>query len=230
MGTQTTSSSQFYKNVVAVPLADRLMLRARQQMFQHFMRLMTPQPETTLLDVGVTCDVAFEGSNHLEHAYPHKNRITCVGIEDGSHLEKQFPGLRFLRVEPSQRLPFEDKTFDIAYSNAVIEHVGCVANQRAFAAELCRVGRRVFLATPNRWFPVEHHTGIPLLHWAPKPVWRKLLRGTRFDFYSHESELNLLTESELRALFPPEATVKTFKCGLGLGLFLSNLVAYTPAA
>jgi hypothetical protein len=204
------------------------MLRARQQMFRHFMRLMAPQPETTLLDVGVTCDIAFEGSNYLEHAYPHKSRITCVGIEDGSHLEKQFPGLRFLRVEPGQRLPFEDKVFDIAYSNAVVEHVGCAANQRAFTTELCRVGKRVFLATPNRWFPVEHHTGIPFLHWAPKTLWRKVLRGTQFDFYSYESHLNLLTETEFRTLFPPELPVKTLKCGLGFGLFRSNLIACTP--
>ena len=33
--------------------------------------------------------------------------------------------------------------------------------------EAVRVGRRVFLTTPNRWFPVEVHTRLPLVHWLP---------------------------------------------------------------
>ena len=34
--------------------------------------------------------------------------------------------------------------------------------------ELCRVAGRVFISVPNRYFPVEHHTAIPLLHFWDK--------------------------------------------------------------
>ena len=65
-------------------------------------------------------------------------------------------------------LPFADGSFDVVFSNAVIEHVGDIDRQRLFVAEALRVGRRVFLTTPNRWFPIEVHTRLPLVHWLPE--------------------------------------------------------------
>lgn len=49
----------------------------------------------------------------------------------------------------------------------MIEHVGSREAQKAFVAELARVAKVVFLTAPNRWFPVEHHTGLPLAHYHP---------------------------------------------------------------
>src|SRR5947209_3510992 len=54
-------------------------------------------------------------------------------------------------------LPFSDKSFDIVFSNSVIEHVGTLADQRRFADEITRVGRQYWVQTPNRRFPVELH-------------------------------------------------------------------------
>ncbi len=62
------------------------------------------------------------------------------------------------------------------WSNAVLEHVGTRDDQLLFLREVRRVGRRVFLTTPNRHFPVEVHTRTPLLHWLPKPVFERYLR------------------------------------------------------
>ncbi len=68
--------------------------------------------------------------------------------------------------------------------------------------ELCRVGKSFFITTPNRWFPFEHHTGLPLLHYLPPSVFRPLLRRTRYRHWAEESNLNILTARELAALFP----------------------------
>jgi hypothetical protein len=66
-------------------------------------------------------------------------------------------------------LPFPDKSFDYIVSNAVIEHVGGPARARQMLAESRRVGRRgAFHTTPDRWFPIETHTQVPLLHWLPR--------------------------------------------------------------
>src|SRR5208283_3216475 len=37
-------------------------------------------------------------------------------------------------------LPFGDQSFDVVYSNSVIEHVGDLSSQRRFAREVARVG------------------------------------------------------------------------------------------
>src|SRR5260221_4770737 len=64
-------------------------------------------------------------------------------------------------------LPFRDKSFDVVFSNSVIEHVGDPPNQEQFAREIARVGVRYFVQTPNSWFPVGHHLLTRLIHFLP---------------------------------------------------------------
>jgi SAM-dependent methyltransferase len=97
-------------------------------------------------------------------------------------------------------LPFEDDAFDLAFSNAVVEHVGGRLDQRRFVAELCRVAPRVFLSTPNRWFPVETHTLLPFLHWLPRPTADRAFAALGRDSWKR---VDLLTKGELLELFPP---------------------------
>lgn len=180
-----------------------------------------------MLDLGVTSDNTFPESNFFESFYPNPEKITCAGTEDGSHLEAKFPGVRYIRVLAGQRLPFGDKEFDVIFSNAVVEHTGNKAKQRLFIHEVCRVGQNFFITTPNRWFPMEAHTGIPLLHYLPQAWFRALISGTRYDYWSHENNLNLLTIGELRDLFP-ETVVPRLKKLRILGI-PSNLIAYGVA-
>jgi hypothetical protein len=97
-------------------------------------------------------------------------------------------------------LPFEDDAFDLAFSNAVVEHVGGRDQQRRFVTELCRVAPRVFLSTPNRWFPVETHTLLPFIHWLPRPAADRAFAALGRDRWKR---VDLLTKGELLDLFPP---------------------------
>jgi SAM-dependent methyltransferase len=155
--------------------------------------------------------------------YPHPDRITCVGTEDGSHLTALYPGVRYLRVAPGQPLPFADREFDIVVSNAVVEHTGGPASQRQFIREALRVSNGFFITTPNRWFPVEVHTGLPLLHYLPAPAFRWLIAGTRYRYWADEGHLNLLDARAFRELFPQDTHVEVRRVRLA-GL-TSNLVA-----
>lgn len=66
-------------------------------------------------------------------------------------------------------LPFDDDSFDYVVSNAVIEHVGGPARAKLMLSESRRVARLgAFHTTPDRWFPIEVHTQVPLLHWLPR--------------------------------------------------------------
>jgi hypothetical protein len=189
-----------YNVAPAASLPVRVAARARRKMYAVFIECTRIGPDETLLDVGVTADQTYEASNYVEAWYPHKHRITAVGLDDASFLETRYPGLTFRRGNGLD-LPFPDRHFDVVHSSAVLEHVGSADNQIRFIRELARVAKRaVFLTTPNRWFPVEFHTVLPLVHWLPKPTFRRLLSGTRYDFFASESNLNLLTGSELRAL------------------------------
>ena len=151
----------------------------------------------SVLDVGVTADDRFESANYFEQLYPFKHRITGLGLEDATYLERRYPGFRFIHGSAT-RMPFGDGAFDYVHSGAVIEHVGSYANQCLMVRECFRVARRgVFIATPNRLFPIEVHTLMLLLHWLPKGWHRKALYALGLAFWAREDNLNLLTRSEL---------------------------------
>jgi SAM-dependent methyltransferase len=65
-------------------------------------------------------------------------------------------------------MDYPNKSFDLVFSNSVIEHVGDLENMRKFAAECVRVGRDIYIQTPNLWFPVEPHLVTLFIHWLPR--------------------------------------------------------------
>lgn len=105
-----------------------------------------------------------------------------------------------------------DKSFDVAFSNSVIEHLFTPGNQRAMAREVQRVARAFWVQTPNYWFPVEPHFHIVGWQWMPEHVRVELLRRRRCGWRGpcpeveqarrYVREVRLLTRRELAALFP----------------------------
>lgn len=183
--------------------AIRVANKARFAMYRMFEEAFPPNERDLLLDVGVTSDSQYASSNYFELLYPHKHRITAAGIDDAGFLEGRYPGLKFVYAN-ALALPFEDKEFDYVHSSAVLEHVGNYANQRQMISECLRVARKgIFLTTPNRWFPVEFHTQLPLLHWLPKPWFRSILSGMGQHELASEENLNLMTAGELLRAAPP---------------------------
>ena len=181
----------------------RVAAYARRRMYARFIHNTAITPHETLLDVGVTSDQTYEASNYIEAWYPYKHRITAVGLDDAAFLGLRYPGVTYQRAD-GRNLPFPSGRFDVVHSSAVLEHLGSFSNQQTFIRELTRVARRaVFMTTPNRWFPIEFHTLLPLVHWLPKPWFRRLLSGTRYEFYSLERNLNLLNRRELLQLCLP---------------------------
>jgi ubiquinone/menaquinone biosynthesis C-methylase UbiE len=180
-------------------LAVQLAVYQRRRMFAYFIEASGIEPTDTLLDVGVTSDRSYQSSNYVEAWYAEKDKITALGLDDASFLQQVYPGLTFVRGN-ALALPFADQSFDVVHSSAVIEHVGSFQNQVRLISELIRVARKfVYITTPNRWFPVEFHTILPFVHWLPKKIFRAFLRRTGRQFFAEESNLNLLTPSELRS-------------------------------
>jgi len=202
----TDSIDYFSRDHKLRSMASRVAYRARVKIFDRFVDVMQPGAADRIVDVGVTPDRELPDSNFFEQLYPHRDQITATSIEDASFLESDFPGVRFVRTDGAS-LPFADGEFDIAFSSAVLEHVGDRDAQRAFVAELVRVSKRFFLTTPNRWFPVEVHTFLPLLHWLPQPAHQRSLRALGKDFWAETDNLNLLSARTVAELFPAGSEV-----------------------
>ncbi len=207
-------------NLLGLP--EKFSLKVRKEMFESLMKTLNPTPTTKVLDVGVTCDQR-EDSNFFEKWYPYKSSITAVGMEDCRFLEKDFPGLRFVKVDGA-KLPFEDNSFDLAVSFATIEHVGSRQKQKEFIRELCRVSRQCCITTPNRWHPIEFHSIVPLIHWLPPRLFRLVLSWIGKPFWAKEENLNLLSQKEIMDMLPADKRIKTVHFRF-FG-FVSNLMFY----
>ncbi len=202
----------------------RLAAYQRRRMYARFLRDVAICKEDILLDVGVTSDRTYEASNYIEAWYPYKDRVTALGIDDASFLEQQYPGMRFVQASGLD-MPFEDRSFDVVHSSAVIEHVGSYENQVKFARECARVAKKaVFLTTPNRWFPVEFHTVLPLLHWLPRTWFRATLRVFGMDFFASEENLNLLSSRECKHIAAALPDFDVSVSSVALGGWPSNLL------
>ena len=135
--------------------------------------------------------------NFFEELYPWPERVTAVGLHGGEAFRRRYPDVRYVQGDACA-LPFADGEFDLYFSNAVIEHVGGEERQRASSPRPCASRGRVFVTTPNRWFPLELHTRLPLVHWLPEraaavPTTSRARAGRR---------RTLLGPGELRDLFP----------------------------
>jgi ubiquinone/menaquinone biosynthesis C-methylase UbiE len=104
-------------------------------------------------------------------------------------------------------IPFPDKSFDLAFSNSAIEHVGSEENQFKFAHEMMRVGKRIYCQTPSRFFPIDPHLSAPFLHWLPNSwLTPKFLRYFTLNGWlwrkPYEYDVTWISKRKLKEMFP----------------------------
>jgi len=166
-------------------IAEPLAQRARARRHARFLALTGVTPATRIVDVGC-------GALGLRALAPELD-VTGVDVVD----RPGYPG-PFVRADATDRLPFDDGAFDLAYSSSVVEHLP-PARRAAYAAELRRVARAVWVQTPAFSFPIEPHALLPFAHWLPprarRAYWRLGAAGGWED-------IALLRRGELAALFP----------------------------
>jgi SAM-dependent methyltransferase len=199
-------------------LVDALSLRSRRRKLRLFLDEMRPTERTTVLDIGVD-EVGFGDPggesgcathNFFEELYPWPAQITALGLHGGAGFRGRYPHAEYVQGDACA-LPFADAAFDVAFSNAVIEHVGSPERQELFVAEALRVARRVFITTPNRWFPIEVHTRLPVVHWLPDRIAH---RAYDLAGRGYAKSNTLLGPADLRGLF--DVPVRVVNLGVTL--------------
>jgi len=212
---------RYYEVAAPGSLGERLVVLARDRIYSDFLATCFKGQNDTILDVGVS-DVLSDGANVLERRYPYRDRLTACGLGEAKAFRAAFPEVRYRQISPGAPLPFPDKSFDIATANAVLEHVGGIESQRQFVGQMARVAHRVFISVPHRFFPVEHHTALPLAHWTDS-TFRLACKLSGKTKWADERELRLMSRSRLGALVPKGVPFKIGYTGISLGPFSSNL-------
>lgn len=176
----------------------------RKPRMRVFMRTFCPTAKTTILDVG--------GTPYNWDLIQCQSRIVLFNLDVPAKIPPASPSNYRYVGGSGTKLPYMDASYDIAYSNSVIEHVRTFEEQMKFASEIRRVGRKIWVQTPARSFFMEPHFVTPFIHFLPRRWQRRLLRNfTVWGWFTRPTpqqvdeflqEIRLLNFREMQQLFP----------------------------
>jgi hypothetical protein len=178
----------------------------RKQRFKLFLQRMKPSASDILLDVGGYPWFWAPQSQPVK-------RIDTLNLHEVPWRSEQAPNhnLKVL-VGDGCAIAMPDKSYDIGFSNSVIEHVGSWERQQQFASEIRRVAKALWVQTPAYECPIEPHYLTPFIHYLPRSFQKKILRwftvwgwiqrptGEQIDEMVETTRL--LRRLEMQQLFP----------------------------
>ena len=180
----------------------------RRKRFAFFLSLLNAIPRPVqILDVGGEQQFwRMMGLETLRGVQVTLLNLRRETVTEGGHFESVVGDARDLSR-------YESQSFDVVFSNSVIEHLGPdFDDQRRMANEVRRVGKRYFVQTPNRYFPIEPHFLTPGFQFLPLRVRTWLVSHFSIGWYPRIREeaaarrevesIVLLTRRQLCDLFP----------------------------
>ena len=157
-----------------------------------------------ILDIGGTEDywksMGFELNN--------KTEIVLLNLYEK---EVSHPGFKSIKGDACNLEGIADKSFDLVFSNSVIEHLFTQENQIKMANEIQRVGKNYFIQTPNKYFPIEPHWVFPFFQFLPFGLQVFLTQhfnlghitktGDKEKAIEQVREVSLLSKKEFHSMF-----------------------------
>lgn len=162
-----------------------------------------------ILDVGGTLSFW----TVLDFKYINRVHITLLNVEAEEIPENLQNIFVSIAGDATNMSEFKDNSFDLVFSNSVIEHVGDFEAQRKMMQEMKRISTHRYIQTPNRYFPIEPHYGFPLFQFFPMKlkvymVQHYKLRCERAvnaqEAYEIASGVRLMKKKDLERLLPNE--------------------------
>lgn len=204
--------------------------RTREKRARIFKEYLSPSENDRILDLG-----SGDGS-YIASIVPFRDNVYIADIlpEPLNKGKQRFGFINTVILDESGMLPFPDECFDIVFCSSVIEHVtvdktdvglfqsnagfseAAYTRQRRFADEIRRVGKRYFVQTPNKYFPIESHTWLPLLIvFLTRPLQIRIIEFLNKWWLKKTSpDWNLLTKAKMQELFPDAEIVLEKAFGL----------------
>jgi hypothetical protein len=180
--------------------------RMRTRRFQLFERLAAPLPRPLrIIDLG--------GTNEFweRRGWADKPDVEIVTVNLEAE-ERLHENIIPTQGDATDLAGHPDASFDIAFSNSVIEHLFTLDAQTAMAREVRRVATAYWVQTPNFWFPIEPHFHVPAWQWMPRAARVAVIQRRRVgwrgpcpnpeDAGRAIDEIRLMRRSELQAIFP----------------------------
>jgi hypothetical protein len=187
-----------------------------------FVKTFDISDQTRILDVG--------GTPYNWQLIDCPAQITLLNLNLPDPLPILPSNINFIQGDGTN-LQFGEKSFDIVFSNSVIEHLYTFENQKKFSEEVNRVGKSLWIQTPSRSFFFEPHFLTPFYHYLPKKlqyklaknftIWGWIARPTTKYSKNKVDEINLLSLQQFQSLFPDCLIKKEMFLGFATKSFIA---------
>ena len=157
--------------------------RFGQERRLEMIRRFAPLENARVLDIG--CGLGM----YVRRFSDFTSRAFGVDIDVERVKKGAREGVNGLSLAVGESLPFADNTFDGILLNEVIEHVRSDRETLAEALRVTRLGGRVIIFVPNRFYPFETHGvylgkryffgNIPLVNYLPDLLRNRLVPHAR---------------------------------------------------
>ena len=171
------------------------------------------QPVCKVIDFGGTRNFWHTWRDHIQL---DGVQVDCVNMDEHHASDSGYDKINFIKGDARDLGQVDDKSYDIAFSNSVIEHVGGWSDMLRMANEVRRVAHHYAVQTPYFWFPIEPHMRSPLMHWLPESISYRIVMSRKCGFYDKQDtvlgamsvvrDAHLLDVGQMQALFP-DATI-----------------------
>lgn len=147
---------------------DSLGERARLRRWEQFVGRFPDIAQLSVLDLGGTVDAWLRAP--IRPAHVHLVNLEAFPAQIPSWIEADQADVCDLPGWISQR------SYDLVFSNSVIEHLGGHVMRRRFAQAVQTLGPRYWVQTPYRYFPLEPHFLGPGFQFVPIALRGPLIR------------------------------------------------------
>lgn len=185
--------------------------QTRQVRMQQLEKLLGVKPGMRVLDLGGQPDIWNFVSAPLDITILNLPGVAAPAPKESTHK------FDFVEGDACNVTAYADRSFELVFSNSVIEHVGGEEKQRAFADEVRRLGVKYWVQTPSIWFPVEAHTGMPFWFFMPEFIRQKFIKNWEEklpDWTEMVKGTTVLSKSEMRDYFPDGSMITERKFGI----------------
>jgi len=181
---------------------DKIVAKKRIEMVKIINNEIREHYINDILDVGTAEDKNDKALNLIIKKLRKKGRIfkslTIDNISDNYFKYKYKKSI----TQNFSNQEYKKIKSDAVISAATIEHVGSFNNQVKMVKNIINLTKKIFfITTPNRFYPIEFHTKLPLIHWLPKRIHRFILsKLLNHKFLAKEKNLNLLCYQSINSM------------------------------
>ena len=220
-------NKNYHKGLAEYKISSFILKKIRGQMYKCFIDNFKIDKTLKIVDYGSSVQET-EDSNFFIKCYPYKQNMTSLSIFDNKSILNYFPEITLKTIKKDEKLEFADNSFDILICNAVLEHFSSEEILINNVKEMSRISKNLFITIPNCYFPFEHHTSIPLLHYLPKKIFRFIIDKMGFKFYSKKENLSFYSKKSIKKILSKnlKEDLTYMYTGFKLGIFSSNLAIF----